>query len=1153
MEKRSPLLLAAALFCLLSLPASFSFAAPAARKLSPLSDSLRTTRKAPAFAVRDAFRKFAAKHGKGWKVRYSPRTALPEAITGGRTGRYPGAPEAVASAFFAENKDLLGVDQPSLRLVTNKEFMGVTHLQYQQYKDGLPVEFSYARVHVSAAGEILGYQGKFEPVTEVNSSPAVSEQAAAAAAAADLGSPLRISKTELVFFPDEVSGELKLAWKVRGRGRGLWVYYVDAATGAVLLKYDDLRRICNNTYYQTLGTSSAAVYAISPVPTGESNIDSQYWTQPVKVSLRDQYVWVGGYSTYTVTSQYGDYCSSQPGKVFSSFKGPYFSVSNFSGLPAHWDNGAGKWFTQNTPVQTPHPYADATNYPPYSVTLTDTWSASNDTLAKVMPRFSAFDTGRLQSNGDISDGDVVYVHNPALPGATEVGAYIGKRLTSFFGASVESPSYSLELRTDALSSVPNTLNGFSVDISSYLVLTDDPAITEVDTAKTSVFWSSSPALSPGVTLDRSRGDIAALAEPNAFYHLNMAHAYFGFLNADPNHGGQPAADLSKRVAVMIHAYGSDDDSGADNGMVNAYYDLEHDNIIVGVGEPDPKGNYRNFALDGTILRHEYTHLVINRIYPIINFGEFGAISEGLADYFSLASFWREGYAAQDTLGTFVDPYHLGNTRNLSGGAPTGLRKMPDNWWGEVHEDGLMLSQALYDLNKGAYALGNYAAGIPRADLFTYAALFYFPDNYANFYDAFKDACKQLDPANCNATMLGNITNAFAAHGISGGAGGDSYETSQGAPLCQNNNGPECAADISSLPSLSATVYPLGDVDYYSLPVAAGNFTVRLNLPAASQPDTYLAYSMFLFDSQRDYAAEAVPAVYNSYGGYCPDSGDCLTLSPDITLSYNAPAAARYYLVVSGAPNRYYGNSVVNSQAPYSLAVSRNPAGGAQAQVFNASFDSDEINFSVPFNRFPMSSALSSATLTGAEQVFEYALLRDHKYEPLSLTRTNLPGSYLLTVPGTFSTSTDGFGRPTMTGRVRLQHGFSARYPGAGTIYLEVFGRNHMGNVTSLGVSNSMNLSASAAGVTAYNNIIGGAGGVATIKCDTVSAGTISVKVYTQSGSLVKTLWDGAAGAGMHDYDWDGTNSSGGKAASGIYFVKTTGPGLNKIVKVAVVR
>jgi hypothetical protein len=36
-------------------------------------------------------------------------------------------------------------------------------------------------------------------------------------------------------------------------------------------------------------------------------------------------------------------------------------------------------------------------------------------------------------------------------------------------------------------------------------------------------------------------------------------------------------------------------------------------------------------------------------------------------------------------------------------------------------------------------------------------------------------------------------------------------------------------------------------------------------------------------------------------------------------------------------------------------------------------------------------------------------------------------------------------------------------------------------------------------------------------------------------------------------DWDGTNTSGGKVASGIYFVKAKGPGLDRVVKIAVVR
>ncbi|PKP75703.1 MAG: hypothetical protein CVT84_02020, partial [Alphaproteobacteria bacterium HGW-Alphaproteobacteria-6] len=65
-----------------------------------------------------------------------------EALTGGKTSRYPGTPEQAAAAFFEDNKALLSIDPSALELTLKKEFSGVTHLQYQQYKDGLPVEFS---------------------------------------------------------------------------------------------------------------------------------------------------------------------------------------------------------------------------------------------------------------------------------------------------------------------------------------------------------------------------------------------------------------------------------------------------------------------------------------------------------------------------------------------------------------------------------------------------------------------------------------------------------------------------------------------------------------------------------------------------------------------------------------------------------------------------------------------------------------------------------------------------------------------------------------------------------------------------------------------------------------------------------------------------
>jgi hypothetical protein len=365
-------------------------------------------------------------------------------------------------------------------------------------------------------------------------------------------------------------------------------------------------------------------------------------------------------------------------------------------------------------------------------------------------------------------------------------------------------------------------------------------------------------------------------------------------------------------------------------------------------------------------------------------------------------------------------------------------------------------------------------------------------------------------------------------------------------------------DISSYTALSATIYPLSDVDYYSLPLAEGEFKAKLTLPMSNDDGIYYAYSMFLFDANRIYVTEANPVIYGTGGNACNLSGQCYTLNPSITLNYTVPyGGGRYYLVVSASPNEYYGNSEANSTSLYALNLTRTPQGTATARIYAAVYDNDEISFDVPYSNFPAEGAISSSTLAdmaGDEFVFDYAQLRDHDYEPIDLTKTNAAGSYM-SLSDTINQAvgnTDSLGRRLISSRVRLQPGFSTRYPGVGTVYLEIFGRNHMGHILSLGVSNALNLTANRNEVTAYNNIIT-SGGSSIIKYETLSPGHLAIKVYTQAGTLVKTVYDGDVTAGRGSFDWDGSKSTGAKAASGIYFVKTKGPGLDKVVKIAIIR
>lgn len=59
----------------------------------------------------------------------------------------------------------------------------------------------------------------------------------------------------------------------------------------------------------------------------------------------------------------------------------------------------------------------------------------------------------------------------------------------------------------------------------------------------------------------------------------------------------------------------------------------------------------------------------------------------------------------------------------------------------------------------------------------------------------------------------------------------------------------------------------------------------------------------------------------------------------------------------------------------------------------------------------------------------------------------------------------------------------------------------------------------------------------------------SIRIYTLSGELVKDLTANASGIGS----WDGTNQSGQKAASGVYFVLAAGSGGRNTFKVAIQR
>jgi hypothetical protein len=58
-----------------------------------------------------------------------------------------------------------------------------------------------------------------------------------------------------------------------------------------------------------------------------------------------------------------------------------------------------------------------------------------------------------------------------------------------------------------------------------------------------------------------------------------------------------------------------------------------------------------------------------------------------------------------------------------------------------------------------------------------------------------------------------------------------------------------------------------------------------------------------------------------------------------------------------------------------------------------------------------------------------------------------------------------------------------------------------------------------------------------IRFEVARTSDVSIKVYNTMGQLVRTLRNGRMEPGRYSINWDGTNASGEKVSSGVYFYK----------------
>jgi hypothetical protein len=157
-----------------------------------------------------------------------------------------GSPTQVARAALAANAGLLGLaptlERLSLRHV--KKTLGGWHVIFGQRHLGTPIHRAYVTVHMNREKAVYLIKNRAVPdhllpaATEIRVTGAEARRIALAAVK---GRPARVLAAERMWFP--IEDRLRFAHKFRirrNRPPEEWLIYVDAATGRILSRYDNL-------------------------------------------------------------------------------------------------------------------------------------------------------------------------------------------------------------------------------------------------------------------------------------------------------------------------------------------------------------------------------------------------------------------------------------------------------------------------------------------------------------------------------------------------------------------------------------------------------------------------------------------------------------------------------------------------------------------------------------------------------------------------------------------------------------------------------------------------------------------------------------------------------------------------------------------------
>lgn len=226
--------------------------------------------------------------GEQVDIRWDNQTGIPSFITGSMM--LPGGADIAEStqAFFEMNKDLFQMNDPFSELEVGRleqDNLRMTHVHLAQMHEGVPVFGKELAVHIDPEGMIASINGDYQPGIDLSTQPEINMDAALDTAMNDSNDVAESSAQEppqLVVLVQD-GDEAHLTWKVtlaEDDPPFLTVYFVDAHTGKIAAKHDNLQDAKNRqTYNANYGSSIPGTLALSEggAWTGDAVINAAHY------------------------------------------------------------------------------------------------------------------------------------------------------------------------------------------------------------------------------------------------------------------------------------------------------------------------------------------------------------------------------------------------------------------------------------------------------------------------------------------------------------------------------------------------------------------------------------------------------------------------------------------------------------------------------------------------------------------------------------------------------------------------------------------------------------------------------------------------------------------------------------------------------------